>query len=139
MLNSVHLFGTTPYLSFYTRFRINRYRSNGARMYFIVPPKRYFYCAQKDEKWKNWTTKGTNYIILQQRSVLRNRCGQCFVCMFCLSFLCFDSLLWLSNCKQWLEHQQCWENQSFRIDSLGDLDTISLIDVYERLIHDAIQ
>ena len=56
-----------------------------------------------------------------------------------LSFLCFDFLLRSSNCKQWLLYQQRWENQKFRSDGLEDLDTISLIDMYERLIHAVIQ
>jgi hypothetical protein len=51
----------------------------------------------------------------------------------------FLLFLFFINCKQWLVYQQCWENNSFRINGLEDLETISLIDVYERLIHAAIQ
>jgi len=43
------------------------------------------------------------------------------------------------NSKQWLQYQQCRENYNFRIDGLENLDTISLINVYERLIHVAIR
>ena len=58
-----------------------------------------------------------------------------FVYLSCVSIF----LLMPRNCKQWLQYQQCWENHKFRIDGLEDLDTISLIDVYEWLIHVAIQ
>jgi hypothetical protein len=61
-------------------------------------------------------------------------------------FICFIYLPYVSillsrprNSKQWLEYQQCWENQSYRIVGIGDLHTISLINVYKRLIHAAIQ
>jgi hypothetical protein len=41
--------------------------------------------------------------------------------------------------KQFLEYQQWCANHIYRIDGLEDLDIISLIDVYKRLIHPAIQ
>jgi len=62
-----------------------------------------------------------------------------FVSVFCLSFLCFNSLFRPRNCKHWLEYQQCFVNNRFRIEGLVDLDTISFIDVFERLIHATIQ
>ena len=58
-----------------------------------------------------------------------------FVYLSCVSIF----LLMPRNYKQWLQCQQCRENYNFRIDGLEDLDTISLIDVYERLIYVAIQ
>jgi len=48
-------------------------------------------------------------------------------------------MLRLCNCKHWLKFQQSWANHCFRIDGLEHLDTISLIDVYELMIHAAIQ
>jgi hypothetical protein len=43
------------------------------------------------------------------------------------------------NCEQSVEYQQHCANHSFRIVGLEDLETISLIDVYKRPIHAAIQ
>ena len=53
------------------------------------------------------------------------------------SFLNTDFLI-LRNCKQWLDYRKFCA-YSFMKDVSEDLDTISLIDVYERLIHVAIQ
>ena len=43
------------------------------------------------------------------------------------------------NCKQLPKYQQLWANHCFRIDGLEHIDTTSLIDVYELMIHAAIQ
>ena len=84
-------------------------------------------------------TTSTIYVILKQPSELRKRCGMCFVYTFCLSIVGFNFLFQPCNCKHGLKYRQSWANHSFTIDGLENLDTISLIDVYERLIYAAIQ
>jgi len=51
-------------------------------MYFIVPPKRQFYCTQKDENGKNWMSTGKNYLMLTGTLPIEKQMW--FV--FCLNF-----------------------------------------------------
>jgi hypothetical protein len=54
-------------------------------------------------------------------------------------FLDFTNILRPHNIRQLLKYQQYCAYHIFRNVSLKHLDTIPLIDVYERLIHAAIQ
>jgi hypothetical protein len=60
-----------------------------------------------------------------------------FVFIVCFIILVSIALLRPRDSTQWQEHQS--RGHIVKIDGLEDLDTISLIDVYERLIHAAIQ
>jgi len=80
---------------------------------------------------------GTNCIILTATLRIKKQMWLVFSFYVLFSFLVFRVFNY--NCKQWPEYQQYWANHCLRIDGLEYLDTFSLIDVYERLIHDANQ
>jgi hypothetical protein len=79
-------------------------------------------------------TTGKKYIILTATPRIKEQVSVVFYHSYVSIYL-----LRLGDCKQWLEYQQCCANQSFIIDVLGDLETISLIYVYKVLIYASIQ
>jgi len=60
------------------------------------------------------------------------------LCFYFDSFIFIFRFLILRNNIKWLDYEQFCA-QSFRNDCTEHLDTTSLIEVYERLIHAAIQ
>jgi len=83
--------------------------------------------------------RSVNYIILNSVLLIKKRMlFNINVLLFIIHFIRFFFQR-TCNCKQWLECQQICDKHGFRIGGIKDFYKISLNDVYERLIHAAIQ